>query len=602
MPWNAWFALSVVLLNVALLIFTRIGADIVLVAGVSLLLLAGILSPEEALAGLANEGMVTVGVLYVVVAGLSETGGVNWLGARLFGRPRSLLGGQVRLMAPIALMSAFLNNTPLVAMMIPAVDDWAKRQNFAPSKLMLPLSYAAIFGGTCSLIGASTNLVVNGLLIAQTDTRLGLFEIAWVGVPCALVGILYVLTLGRWLLPNRQGVIAQGGDVREYTLEMIVEPSGPLPGKSIEAAGLRQLPGLYLAEIDRAGRIIPAVSPQKTLLGGDRLLFVGVVESVVDLQKIRGLTPAPEQLFKLSTPRPQRILVEVVVSNSSPVVGKSVREGRFRTLYNAVIIAVARGGERLRGKVGDIVLQPGDTLLLEAPPSFAQTQRNARDFFLVSRVENSSPPRHERSILALSILASMVTVVAFGWLSMLEAAVLAAGLMLITRCVSGATARRGLASVDRHRGVVRSRASLRGYGCSREYCAELGAACRWERAPELGGHLRHHDPLYRDDYQQRRSGLDVSHRVSYCHELRRRHHPVRHRHHDGSLGEFRHADRLSNQPDGVWSRRLPLHRLSQGRRDDSSGTVFEEHHQPLEVWILCLYLMGLNLSNQQRSL
>ena len=133
-------------------------------------------------------------------------------------------------MAPITLMSAFLNNTPLVAMMIPAVDDWAKRQNFAPSKLMLPLSYAAIFGGTCSLIGTSTNLVVNGLLIAQTDTRLGLFEIAWVGVPCALVGVLYMLTLGRWLLPNRQGVIAQGGDVREYTLEMIVEPKRSLAG------------------------------------------------------------------------------------------------------------------------------------------------------------------------------------------------------------------------------------------------------------------------------------------------------------------------------------------------------------------------------------
>lgn len=444
MTWDAWFALSVVLLNVALLIFTRIGADIVLVAGVSILLLAGILSPEDALAGLANEGMVTVGVLYVVVAGLSETGGVSWLGGRLFGRPRSLSGAQARLMAPITLMSAFLNNTPLVAMMIPAVSDWAKRQNFAPSKLMIPLSYAAIFGGTCSLIGTSTNLVVNGLLIAQTDTRLGLFDIAWVGVPCALAGILYMLTLGRWLLPNRQGVIAQEDDVRAYTLEMIVEDNGPLPGKSIEEANLRGLPGLYLAEIERAGRVMPAVSPQETLLGGDRLLFVGITESVVDLQKIRGLVPAPEQLFKLATPRSQRILIEVVISNSSPVVGKSVKGGRFRTLYNAVIIAVARGGERLHQKIGNVVLQPGDTLLLEAPPSFAQTQRNSRDFFLVSRVENSSPPRFERSLLALVILIGMVTVVAFGWLSMLEAAVLAAGLMLVTRCVSGSTARRSV--------------------------------------------------------------------------------------------------------------------------------------------------------------
>ena len=444
MPWDAWFTLLVVFFNIALLIFTRIGADVVLVAGVSVLLLTGILSPEDALAGLANEGMVTVGVLYVVVAGLSETGGVNWLGGRLFGRPRSLLGAQTRLMAPITLMSAFLNNTPLVAMMIPAVDDWAKRQGFAASKLMLPLSYAAIFGGTCSLIGTSTNLVVNGLLIAQTDFRLGMFDIAWVGVPCALVGTGYMLLFSRWLLPERQSVIAQGEDVRAYTLEMIVEANGPLPGKSIEEANLRHLPGLYLAEIDRAGRIIPAVSPRETLSGGDRLLFVGITESVVDLQKIRGLVPAPEQVFKLATPRSQRILIEAVVSNSSPVIGKSVREGRFRTLYNAVIIAVARGGERLHQKIGDIVLQPGDTLLLEAPPSFAQTQRNAKDFFLVSRVENSSPLRHERSLVALGILVGMVAVVALGWLTMLEASLFAAGLMLITRCVTSAVARRSV--------------------------------------------------------------------------------------------------------------------------------------------------------------
>ena len=181
MGWDALLTLAVVAVNILLLVFTRIGPDIILVAGVSVLLLTGILTPGEALSGLANEGMVTVGVLYVVVAGLRETGGVDWVGGRLFGRPRSLLGAQTRMMAPIAAMSAFLNNTPLVAMMIPAVSDWSKRHGFSASKLMIPLSYAAIFGGTCSLIGTSTNLVVNGLLIARTDLRLGMFDIAWVG-------------------------------------------------------------------------------------------------------------------------------------------------------------------------------------------------------------------------------------------------------------------------------------------------------------------------------------------------------------------------------------------------------------------------------------
>ncbi len=444
MGWEAWVSLAVIVLNVALLISTRIGADIVLVSGVTVLMLLGILSPSEALSGLANEGMVTVGVLYVVVAGIRETGGVNWLGQRLFGRPKSLPGAQVRMMAPIAALSAVLNNTPLVAMMIPAVSDWARRNRFAASKLMIPLSYAAILGGTCSLIGTSTNLVVNGLLLEQTSIRFGLFDIAWVGVPCALVGIGFVVMFARWLLPDRSSVISQQGDPREYTLEMLVETGGPLVGKSIEEAGLRSLQQLYLAEIERGDRVIPAVGPQEVLQGGDRLAFVGVIESVVDLNKIRGLIPAPDQVAKLTTPRSQRALIEAVVSSSSPLVGKSVRAGGFRTVYNAVIIAVARNGERLNQKIGDIVLQVGDTLLLEASPGFAKTHRNSRDFFLVSQVANSTPPRHERSVIAFAILVGMIALVTFGLLSMLQASLLAAGLMLLTRCISGAAARRSV--------------------------------------------------------------------------------------------------------------------------------------------------------------
>jgi di/tricarboxylate transporter len=331
-------------------------------------------------------------------------------------------------------------------MFLPAVTDWARQNRLPLSKLLIPLSYAAILGGTCTLIGTSTNLVVNGLLGSQTRMPgLGMFDITWVGLPAAMVGIAYLLLLGRWLLPDRRPVMNELEDPRQYTVEMRVEPTSPLAGKTIEDAGLRHLPGMYLVEIERDGELLPAIAPHHRLKANDRLVFAGIVDSVVDLQRFRGLVPATDQIFKLGIPRPERCLVEAVVSDSFPLVGQSIREGRFRNLYNAAVIAVARQGERVRKKIGDIVLRPGDTLLLEADPSFVDRQRNSRDFFLVSRLPNSQPLRHDRALLAMGILAAMVTAVTLGWVSMLEGAMIAAGLMLLTRCVSGAAAR---SSVD----------------------------------------------------------------------------------------------------------------------------------------------------------
>ena len=168
MGWEGWFSIAITILCFSTLALTRYSPDIVMVGGLTLLLLAGVLSPEQALSGLANEGMVTVGVLYIVVTGLRETGGISWIVHSVLGRPRSLQHAQIRLMAPVAAISAFLNNTPVVAMFIPAINDWARRNRLSVSKLMIPLSYASIAGGTCTLIGSSTNLVVNGLLIKET--------------------------------------------------------------------------------------------------------------------------------------------------------------------------------------------------------------------------------------------------------------------------------------------------------------------------------------------------------------------------------------------------------------------------------------------------
>lgn len=458
---EAWITLAVLAIVLSMLIFTRRPPDIILVGGLTLLMVLpvppetgftdwanwrlGVISVSDALAGFSNEGMITVAALFIVVTGLQDTGALSVIGGPLLGRPKSARAAVLRMVSPVAFASAFLNNTPIVAMMLPLVNDWAKKIRVPVSKLLIPLSYATILGGTCTLIGTSTNLVVNGMLIdSQLHPGLGIFDQAWVGLPMAIVGLIYLVVLGPKLLPDRTPPIDDLADPREYCVEMMVEPRSPLVGKTIEEAGLRNLPGAYLAEIERNGRTIPAVAPTEVLEANDRLVFVGVVDSVVDLQRTRGLVPATNQVAKLDAPKANRELIEAVVSDTCPVVGRTIREGRFRTRYGAVVIAVARNGQRLPGKIGDIKLRVGDTLLLQASPNFVDQQRNSRDFYLVSRIENSRPLRREYAPLALLVLITMVVTVGAGFISMLKGALVAGLAMIVLRCCTASAARRSI--------------------------------------------------------------------------------------------------------------------------------------------------------------
>lgn len=445
MSVDAWIAVAVTLGCLGMLGFTRIAADLVMVAGLTVLLVLGVLSPAGALAGFANEGVLTIAALYVVAAGLRETGAVNVLIRYLFGRPSTVAGAQFRMMLPVTLLSAFMNNTPVVATFLPAVQDWAKRQRISVSKLMIPLSYAAILGGTGTLIGTSTNLVVDGLLVSQAHLPgFDFFQLTAIGAPLAVVGMAYIILFGRWLLPERVPAMENLQDPREYTVEMVVEAGSPLAGMTVQAAGLRQLPGLFLIEIDRDGRIVPAAGPEERLEDGDRLVFAGITESIVDLQRIKGLTPATEQVFKLKSPRPSRTLIEAVIAAHSPVAGKTVRDGRFRSRYDAVVIAVARNGHRIRRKIGDIELRPGDTLLLETTPAFMERHRRTRDFLLLRPIEGTVFPRHERSWLAWLILLGLVLTASLGVLNLVAASFLAAGLMVVSGCCTASVARRSI--------------------------------------------------------------------------------------------------------------------------------------------------------------
>lgn len=442
--WQAWLTLGVIGVIFAALIATEASTDVVLVGAITVLMVTGVLSPKEALAGLSNEGIVTIAVLYVVVAGLEATGGNTIITEKFLRRPRSVTGALTKMMFPVTFVSAFMNNTPVVAMFLPAVNDWAKQNRIAVSKLMIPLSYAAVLSGTVTMISTATNLLVNGMLLNAKGHSMHMFELTWVGLPITIAGVLFVVAFNRWLLPDRRAASEQFRDTREYSVEMTVDPAGPLVGKTVEDAGLRQLPNTFLAEIEREGEIMPAVRPDVKLHAEDRLIFVGVVGAVVDLQKIRGLKPATDQIFKLDSPRERRCLIEAVVSPRCPIIGMSIREGEFRSLYNAVVIAVARSGERINKKIGDIVLQAGDTLLVEAHPSFADNQRNSHHFYLVSRVEGSQPVNHERAYIALAILLAMVLGASFTSLGMLKSAMLASGAMLFTRCCSANQARRSV--------------------------------------------------------------------------------------------------------------------------------------------------------------
>lgn len=457
MTWEAWAALALVISILYALARNLADPDVVLLGAVAVVITLAQFSERfpgaTQVAGiLGNEGLLTVGMLFVVSAGLTETGALRLLTERLFGRPVSTRSAQMRLMAPVVGISAFLNNTPVVAMFIPVVREWCRRTNLSPSQLFIPLSYAAVLGGACTLIGTSTNLLVQGLLIEAQKSNpaietFGMFTLTPVGVPVALAGVVFIVAFGTRLLPNRRQASTNHINPREYSVEMVVEPGSPIDGVTIEEAGLRNLPGLFLAAIERAGLRRVAVPGDEQLRGNDLLTFVGVVDSVVDLQRFRGLVPATDQLTKLSPPRHARFLAEAVVSPESPIVGQTIRDGRFRTRYEAVILSVRRNGEALKQRIGDIELQPGDTLLLETTRRFLRQHRNSRDFFLVSGIPDSQAPRHHKAWIALAILAVMVAVVAaeaFTNVSIFHASLLAAGAMGLTGCLSAEQARRSV--------------------------------------------------------------------------------------------------------------------------------------------------------------
>lgn len=445
MEWQGWFCLALTMSALGVLSLTRISPHVVMMGVMTILSALGILSATEALAGFSNSGLITVAAMFVVAAGIYGSGGVDLLVNKALGQPTSVRSALCRIFPPVVLLSGFLNNTPVVATMIPAIHAWARKIKIPPSKLMIPLSYTAILGGTLTLVGTSTNLVINGQYQALTgEAGFSLFSITAVGIPVALAGMAFIwLFLPRWL-PDRSEKQAFA-NLREFTLEVTVDPSGPLVGKTVQGANLRQLERVYLVEIERQGTILTAVSSEEVLHGGDRLVFAGDTQAISDLLRIHGIVASSEEgeISSLNKDRAERCLVEAVVSPHCAALGKNIRDAKFRDRYGAVVLAVARNGERVKGNLGNIYLEAGDTLLLEARPAFVTRQRYNKDFLLINDLDTETP-RHERAWLSWGILVGVVAAAGFGVISMLNAALIGAGLMIVTGCCTISQAEKSL--------------------------------------------------------------------------------------------------------------------------------------------------------------
>lgn len=457
MSWEFWYTATVLAIVSVALISNRMGMDVAMLGGLVLLMLAGVLDVTSAVKGFASTAVLMLGGLFIVASGIERTGALSTVARRVLGRPRSVGEAQVRLMAPVSVLSGVMSNTAVVAVCIPIVRRWARRLGVSPSHLLLPLSFAAILGGKLTLIGTATNIIVmedfvtwwqampswaTGLGAVPPSPVLEFFGVALIGLPCLVVGILLIVLLSSRLLPARVGPTATDVlDARKYQVELVVQEDSPIVGHSIERAGLRNLPGLFLGGVERAGVPLPTVAPDTVLEAGDRLAFVGLLESVLDLRQIRGLVPADQQAEKLDVTPTRRTLVEAVVSANSPLVSKTVRGARFRSRYSAVILAVHRQGQQVNRKIGDIVLKTGDTLLLETHKGFRSTWHCSDEFFLISDVPEGTPVRHARAPIALAILAALVVLLVFAPIDRVVAVWACALAMVLSRCTTGTEAR-----------------------------------------------------------------------------------------------------------------------------------------------------------------
>jgi di/tricarboxylate transporter len=441
MTLQAWIMLGILLVMFALLVWDKFPSWLVFMGTLTASMTFQLAPPDALLKGFGNIGVVTVAALFPVAAGMYSTGAISLLSTRLLGQPKTLSAAQIRILPPIGIASAFLNNTPLVAMMIPAIRDLARTTGLAPSKLFMGVSFVSILGGTMTLIGTSVNLIIAGLTsdaIASGKLHgmksLSLFDPLWVGLPVTVAGVLFMILIGTHLLPGDKKHKTEGGMRRLYRVEFRVEPKSALDGKTLEEAGFAKPIGYQLLSITRKGENV-TISSDLRLQGEDLLAVAAPADEAGGLWAVVGLVPAYGNL--MPTDRYLNQLVEVVVSPETPAVGRLISEIPLPgSPYELRVVGVSHDGQAPEAQLRDYRLQPGDAGVLEVSDSFFYENRRESDFVLIKGIEGYQVKRVNRAAIALVITVAMMALTAFNVTTMLNAALLATAAMLMTGCLT----------------------------------------------------------------------------------------------------------------------------------------------------------------------
>ncbi len=450
MTVQTWIMLGILTVMFALLVWGRFPAWVVFMGTLTAAMTLKLAPADALLKGFSNSGVLTVAALFPVAAGMYATGAISLLSQRLIGLPKTLGRAQLKIMAPVALGSAFLNNTPLVAMMIPVVRDLARSTGLPKSKLFMGLSFASILGGTMTLVGTSVNLIIAGLVAdAVASGRihdmkpLGIFTPAWVGLPATVAGLVFMLFIGTRLLPKEKEPDGAAVARRMYRSELKVEPNSNLEGQTLEQAGLAKPVGYRLESVVRNGAVL-AIAADLRLQGGDILTFFAPADILPGLWTTVGLAPIYATAMK--TQRYEHRLVEVVIAATATAVGHKIPELPLPgSPYEAMLVGVSRNGKAPEQALGDLRLETGDAAVLEVNDSFFYENRRETDFILTKILEGYRVQRVNRAMIATIITVVMVALAAFSVTSMLNAALLATGAMLLTGCL---TSNRAWRSVD----------------------------------------------------------------------------------------------------------------------------------------------------------
>jgi len=429
---DAWITIITVLGMFSILLFTKWRSDVVFLGAIGVLFVTGVLDAKEAFSGFSSSSVITVGVLFVVVAGLTHTGVLHFIVKRILGTPSSYSKAVTRLMLPVAVLSSFLSNTTVVSLFVGIVRMWARKLNVSPSKLLIPLSYASGMGGVCTLIGTPPNLIISGLYEEKTGEAMNILTTTIPGLFCLTIGVLSIIAMRR-LLPDRKVPESAFESTGEYTVELRVPSDNPYIGKTLGEAGLYHVKGGSLIEMYHFDDVPMPVTEDEPIMGGDHLVYAGQIDELIDMSWSHQLVSADHHVFSMSELDMSRRLRTAYVNFGSNLIGKTIGGSTFEKDNNVILAAVARRGERLNEAPRQVVLQAGDTLLLVCPKNInvdSSGLKNALHFFDSEDVPNIGTG----TLVSTAIMIAMVVLSALGVMPLLQCAFLAAAAMLICRC------------------------------------------------------------------------------------------------------------------------------------------------------------------------